>query len=227
MPKLLIIDDDLELCQLLSEYLRNEGFDISLAHRGDEGLLAAQNNKFDALVLDIMLPGINGIEVLKQLRQTTSLPVIMLTAKGDDLDRILGLELGADDYLPKPCNPRELLARIKAILRRSQSPDETPTTLCAAGLQIESSKHQISFKNQALNLTNAEYNILCLLIHAVGEVVSKELLYEKALGRKFTSYDRSVDMHVSNIRKKLSDLCEEELIKNIRGVGYMLPETLQ
>lgn len=220
--KLLLIDDDLELCTLLGEYLRNEGFDVQFSHRGDEGLSALLSGNYDAAVLDIMLPGLSGVEVLKHLRQASDIPVIMLTAKGDDLDRILGLELGADDYLPKPCNPRELLARIKAILRRSNNHTEHAERQQASGLSIESGKHQILYHTEVLTLTNAEYNILSLLINAAGNVVKKETLYDKALGRKFTAYDRSVDMHVSNIRKKLAELTAIELISNIRGVGYQL-----
>jgi DNA-binding response OmpR family regulator len=221
--KLLLIDDDLELCTLLGEYLRNEGFEVQFAHRGDEGLTELQTGPYDAAVLDIMLPGKNGVEVLKSLRQRSEMPVIMLTAKGDDLDRILGLELGADDYLPKPCNPRELLARIKAILRRGQHNTENNERIIeASGLRIETGKHQIHYQSHTLTLTNAEYNILTLLIQAAGDVVTKETLYDKALGRKFTAYDRSVDMHVSNIRKKLAEFSDVELINNIRGVGYML-----
>lgn len=225
MNKLLLVDDDLALCELLKTYLENEGFAVELAHTGPDGLQAALAQSFSAVVLDIMMPELNGIEVLKSIRQQSTVPVIMLTAKGDDLDRIIGLELGADDYLPKPCNPRELVARLKAVLRRAViTPAAALDTqdLRVNQLLLEPGKHQISYAEQTLALTNAEFEILKLLMQKAGKVVSKEILYSEALGREFTPYDRSIDMHLSNVRKKFGAHTSAEVIKNIRGIGYML-----
>lgn len=224
MDKLLLVDDDPELTALLTTYLSNEGFAVEQVHNGEEGLKQALAVDYAAIVLDIMLPGLNGIEVLKSLRQHSNTPVIMLTAKGDDLDRIIGLELGADDYLPKPCNPRELLARLKAVLRRThgQSEQDTEQDIEAGQLTALRLQYQIHYADQDLGLTKAEYNILLLLMQRANEVVAKEFLYEQALGRTITAYDRSLDMHVSNIRRKLSARTDADLLANIRGVGYKL-----
>lgn len=224
MEKLLLIDDDPELTALLNTYLSNEGFAVDQVHNGEDGLSQALAGDYAAIVLDIMLPGKNGIDVLKNLRQQSNTPVIMLTAKGDDLDRIIGLELGADDYLPKPCNPRELLARLKAVLRRTQSqPGQAVEQDIDAGpLTALRLQYQIHYAGQDLGLTKAEYNILLLLMQRADEVVEKEYLYEQALGRTITAYDRSLDMHVSNIRRKLSTHTNADLLANIRGVGYKL-----
>ncbi len=235
MDTLLLVDDDLELSAMLQTYLSNEGYTVETASDGRVGLEKALSGDYSAIVLDIMMPELNGTEVLTQLRQKATTPVIMLTAKGDDLDRIIGLELGADDYLPKPCNPRELLARIKAVLRRSanQKSDNTEQTTKAIGinnehgpLRVLETQHQILYHDNNLELTNAEFKILCVLIRHINEVVRKETLYKEALGRAFTAYDRSVDMHVSNIRKKVTALAttndDQDLIVNIRGVGYRL-----
>lgn len=225
MNRLLLVDDDLALCELLKTYLENEGFAVELAHTGRDGLQAALAQPFSAVVLDIMMPELSGIEVLKNIRQQSTVPVIMLTAKGDDLDRIIGLELGADDYLPKPCNPRELVARLKAVLRRATptpNAESEAQDLQVDQLLLEPGKHQISYAEQTLALTNAEFEILSLLMQKAGKVVSKEVLYSEALGREFTPYDRSIDMHLSNIRKKFAAHTRTEVIKNIRGIGYML-----
>lgn len=225
MNKLLLVDDDLALCELLKTYLENEDFTVELAHTGQDGLQAALAQPFNAIVLDIMLPELNGVEVLKSIRQQSAVPILMLTAKGDDLDRIIGLELGADDYLPKPCNPRELVARLKAVLRRaspSSISESSVQNLRVKLLLLEPNKHQISYDTQTLALTNAEFSILRILMQKAGTVVSKETLYSEALGREFTAYDRSIDMHLSNIRKKLATYTPAEIIKNIRGIGYML-----
>ncbi len=224
METVLLIDDDPELTALLNTYLSNEGFTVEQAHNGEQGLRQALAGDYAAIVLDIMLPGMNGIDVLKNLRQQSDTPVIMLTAKGDDLDRIIGLELGADDYLPKPCNPRELLARLKAVLRRTHSQQEPAAEQDVEAGQLTALRlqYQIHFAGQDLGLTKAEYNILLLLMQRANEVVEKELLYEQALGRTITAYDRSLDMHVSNIRRKLSAHTSADLLTNIRGVGYKL-----
>ena len=219
MNTILLIDDDQDLSQLLQEYLEAEGFHCTPAYDGAAGLKLATSQTFDLIILDIMLPEMTGIDVLKNLRQTNaSIPVLMLTAKGDDVDRILGLELGADDYVPKPCNPRELLARIKAILRRSQSVKAEQ-----GALSILSSRMEASFNGQTLKLTGAEFKTLESLHHSVGQIVSKEALCEQALGRKLSRYDRSVDVHVSNLRKKLVAAgADQDIIVNQRGTGYLL-----
>ncbi len=219
MKKILLVDDDQALSELLCEYLTEEGYVSTPALTGTQGLSLAQTQQFDLIVLDIMLPGMNGIEVLKQLRhEDVSTPILMLTAKGGDVDRILGLELGADDYVPKPCNPRELLARIKAILRRSQQ-----VVQAQGSLTIYSARMEALYKQTKLNLTGAEFKMLELLNQSLGNIINKEVLCEQALGRKLTRYDRSVDVHVSNLRKKLVDAgAGNDIIVNQRGTGYLL-----
>ncbi len=224
METLLLIDDDPELCRLLQSYLRNEGYTVDLAHNGNEGLHQALHGDYSAILLDIMLPQRNGIEVLQELRKHANTPVIMLTAKGEDLDRIIGLELGADDYLPKPCNPRELVARLRAVLRRSKLSPNSPAdpALSAGQLNVDEARYCITYRARDLGLTKAEYQILRLLILHSGDVLAKEQLYEQALGRPFEAFDRSLDMHISNIRKKLAQLTSDELLLNVRGIGYRL-----
>ena len=225
MTKLLIADDDVELCQLLAEYLSAEAFEVAYVHDGQQAIEQASTGNFDLLILDVMMPKVMGFDVLNKLRKTTHIPIIMLTARGDDIDRIVGLELGADDYLPKPCNPRELLARLRAILRRSDlaKKPEPIETIEVAGITLNSATREVYYQQQALTLTSAEFNILQLLLLNAGKVVSKESLTEKALGRKLSAYDRSVDVHVSKIRKKLQAIAgDKQLISNIRGSGYQL-----
>ena len=219
MSKLLIIDDDTELCEMLSEYLAIENFVISSVHNGTKGAEAVLAESYDAVVLDVMLPGMNGFDVLKKIREHSRVPVIMLTAKGDDIDRILGLEMGADDYLPKPFNPRELAARIKAILRRATASEETGNTECGQ-LSVKPSARKAFFADKELLLTSTEFMILLVLVENAGQVVSKEALCEQALGREIAAYDRSVDMHISHLRKKIPD--GENLIITVRGTGYQL-----
>jgi len=225
MSKLLLVDDDQELCALLGEFLATEGFEITMVHDGQAALDITQKQTFDVIVLDVMLPIYTGFEVLRKLRDYCQSPVLMLTAKGEDVDRIVGLEMGADDYLPKPCNPRELVARIRAILRRvdSNHPEQISDLIEVDNLQLQISAHTAQFSGKGLNLTGAEFTVLELLMRSAGQVISKETLTEKALGRKLTPYDRSIDVHVSNLRKKLSgEGAAKELIINIRGAGYML-----
>jgi DNA-binding response OmpR family regulator len=219
MNKILLVDDDQALSELLCEYLSEEGYHCTPAFTGPDGLKQAQSQRYDLIVLDIMLPGMNGTEVLKQLRMSeNSTPILMLTAKGDDLDRIIGLELGADDYVPKPCNPRELLARIKAILRRSQ-----PSEPSLGILRVNSARLEVHYADVLLTLTGAEFKMLELLNQQVGNIVTKESLCEGALGRKLTRYDRSVDVHVSNLRKKLVEAgANSDILVNLRGTGYQL-----
>ena len=217
---ILIADDDIELCDLLREYLGQEGFGVRLAHDGEQALLESRRPGLDAMVLDIMMPRMNGIDVLRQMRKESELPVIMLTARGDDLDRIIGLELGADDYLAKPANPRELLARIRAILRRSSS-QSTVATLEIGDLVLNQSGRELQKDGQVVDLTSTEFSIIRLLLQHSGDVVEKKDLYLAALGREPVAYDRSIDMHVSNLRRKLGPAGDgSERIDTIRGIGY-------
>ena len=195
---------------------------VVCVHDGETAVKRALNQNFDAIVLDVMLPKLNGFEVLKAIREHLDTPVLMLTARGDDIDRIVGLEIGADDYLPKPCNPRELVARLRAILRRTQKTPTHRPLIEHQGIIVDCSKRTVSLDGQQLELTNAEFNILEMLMKSPGQAFSKEELTEYALGRKFTAYDRSIDVHISNLRTKLGDTHEgEPLIKTVRGFGYM------
>lgn len=226
MNKLLLIDDDKELSQLLSEYLTTEGFEVAVAHDGEVGIQLATQEQYSAIVLDVMLPIYNGFEVLKVLRKTHQTPVLMLTAKGDTVDRVIGLEIGADDYLPKPCDPRELVARIRAILRRSHTNDPAPTKLekiTSGPLALHLGSRHVTWSNNEIILTGTEFSVLEILVRQAGQVISKDDMTEQALNRKLTPYDRSIDVHVSNIRKKLTAAgANKELIINVRGAGYML-----
>lgn len=220
---ILLIDDDRELGKMLSDFLSGDRLDVTTRHTGESGLEEFVKGKFDLLILDIMMPGISGLDVLKKVRQTSAIPVIMLTARGDDIDRIIGLEFGADDYLPKPFNPRELLARIKAILRRSQPQEKATQRLSLGDIRLDARTHQASVSDTKLQLTGTEYEILRCLLETPGEVVSKEQLSERALGRRLLPYDRSVDTHISNLRGKLEQAGNKnETIQNQRGVGYLL-----
>ena len=220
-----MIDDDTGLCELLSEYLTVQGFEIQSVHDGEQGLKLAQANDYALILLDVMLPTLDGFEVLKQLRQTKLTPVIMLTAKGEDFDRIFGLELGADDYIPKPFNHRELLARVKAITRRIEHINSlnaaTTSKLLVNGITVNLAAREASIDSSTLTLTGTEYEILTLLCKNAGEVVSKEQISEEVLGRRLASFDRSIDMHVSNIRKKIAEHIPGERIKTMRGTGYV------
>lgn len=227
-PNILLVDDDLHLSQLLGEYLSGEGFRVHAAADGEQALQTVREGAaFDVMVLDIMMPKISGLEVLKQIRQFSQLPVIMLTGRGDDIDRILGLEMGADDYLAKPCNPRELSARIRAVLRRTrQAAGDIPaSTKIFGGLHLDPGALTASFAGHSLVLTGAEFRVLQLLVERAGHVLSKEFLTEQVLQRKLTRYDRSIDVHVSRIRQKLAQVQtgDEQLhIKAVRGMGYQL-----
>ncbi len=217
---ILIADDDTELCDLLKEYLCQEGFEVRLAHDGEQALSEARRPGLDAMVLDIMMPRLNGIDVLRRLRKESDLPVIMLTARGDDLDRIIGLELGADDYLAKPANPRELLARIRAVLRRANM-HSTVAVLEIDDLVLNQRGREVSRAGELIELTSTEFSILQLLLQRCGEVVEKRDLYLAALGREPVSYDRSIDMHLSNLRRKLGPTAKgNDRIETIRGIGY-------
>jgi two-component system response regulator CpxR len=217
---ILIADDDRELCELLREYLGQEGFQVRLAFDGEQALAESRRPGLDAMVLDIMMPRMNGIDVLRKLRKESELPVIMLTARGDDLDRIIGLELGADDYLAKPANPRELLARVRAVLRRSTG-HSTVAALVVDDLELNQAGRELRLDGQLKEVTSTEFSILQLLLQHSGEVVEKKDLYLAALGREPVAYDRSIDMHVSNLRRKLGPAKDgSERIETIRGIGY-------
>jgi DNA-binding response OmpR family regulator len=224
---LLLVDDDVELTEMLGEYLENEGYSIAFADSGEAALARFDaGESFDLCVFDIMMPGISGLELLQQIRPKVSTPVIMLTGRGDDIDRILGLEMGADDYMPKPANPRELLARIKAVLRRS-APIEAlkqAEEFSIAGILLNTQTRIATAKDQSLALTSAEFNVLHLLMEKAGTVVTKEWLTEQVLHRKLTAYDRSIDVHVSRVRAKLDQVEAglADLIKTVRGEGYQL-----
>ncbi len=208
---------------MLTEFLAPDNLEVSAVHSGEDGLDALKETDFDLVILDIMLPGINGTEVLKQLRQGSDIPVVMLTARGDDVDRILGLEFGADDYLPKPFNPRELTARIKAILRRARQAPERDEPASVGELEIDLGTRRVSANGELIRLTGAEFELLKCLLETPSEVVSKDDLSQRALGRKNLPYDRSIDTHISNLRRKLSAAgVDNPQIMSRRGMGYYL-----
>jgi len=215
--KLLIIDDDAELCALLQEFLQREGFMVDCAHEGNSALAQALEGSYDLVVLDVMLPGLDGFEILKRLRVSSRVPVIMLTARGEDVDRIVGLELGADDYLGKPFNPRELVARVKAILRRTE-PKVNRGRVEVNGVVLDPGSREVVCDGKPIEVTTLEFDILEQLMRNAGHVVSRDGLMESLYNRKATPFDRSIDMHVSHLRRKLEG--GKPVIKTIRGVGY-------
>ncbi|WP_428034240.1 response regulator [Amphritea sp.] len=225
--RLLLVDDDQELCELMGQYLESEGFDVNFAYSVEQALpLLQQAGSYDLLIFDIMMPGQSGLELLQQVRPRIKTPVIMLTGRGEDIDRIIGLEMGADDYLGKPCNPRELVARIRAVLRRSGQQavvEESSDKLSIHGIELDSGKRLVQVSGAELELTSAEFNVLAELMRSAGSIVSKDDLTEKVLHRKLTAYDRAIDVHVSRVRQKLAAVMpDSELIKTVRGAGYML-----
>lgn len=226
MARILLIDDDVELVGMLTEYLRQEGIDVVACHDGESGRLEAVTGKYDLVVLDVMLPGMKGIEVLNRIRLESQIPVLMLTAKGDDVDRIIGLESGADDYVPKPCTPRELVARIRAILRRFESantPRLTDDSVVEGPLTLWPKQRKAEWQGRSLDLTSTEFNLLEVLAINAGLTVSKKELSEKGLGRPLARFDRSIDVHVSSIRQKLGNLPDgSSCILTVRGKGYLL-----
>ncbi len=225
MDRILIVDDDVELCELVSEYLGGEGFKVDAVHNGEQGLQRALSGEYVLIVLDIMLPTMNGLEVLRKLRAQSRVPVIILTARGDDVDRIVGLEIGADDYLPKPFNPRELLARARAILRRAHAEPQQPGApmekVAIGDVELDPASRVVRRGGQPVDLTSVEFALLEALMRAAGQVVTREQLAQTVLGRRFMPYDRSIDVHVSKIRRKLGDHGDSDRIKTIRGVGYV------
>src|SRR5229473_3956038 len=223
MDRILVIDDDVELCSLVGEYLGAEGFTVESVHDGENGLQRATGGGYVLAVLDVMLPGINGFEVLRRIRATSRLPVLLLTARGEDVDRIVGLEIGADDYLPKPFNPRELVARIRAILRRTRGKGETPVpeVIRVGDVELDPATRSVQHRGKPVDLTSVEFGLLQVLLREAGRVVTREALVDEVLGRRFSPFDRSIDMHVSKVRKKLGDSGSEDYIKTVRGAGYI------
>lgn len=227
MAKLLLVDDDQELSAMLREYLEQEGFAVTLVHDGENGSREALSGRHDLAVLDVMMPLMSGVEVLGRIRAQSDMPVIMLTAKGDDVDRIVGLEMGADDYVPKPCTPRELAARIRAVLRRFQARDEGDDSLSqpilAGPLKLFPQLRTAEWKTLPLELTSTEFNLLALLARHAGKAVSKGELSEQGLGRPLSRFDRSIDVHMSRIRHKLGQRADgQNWIQTIRNQGYQL-----
>ncbi|MBP6654975.1 MAG: response regulator transcription factor [Propionivibrio sp.] len=224
----LLVDDDVELVELLRAYLVSDGFRVSVAHDGESGVRSALVELPDIAVIDVMMPGYSGIEVLRRIRARSSLPVLMLTARGDSESRILGLELGADDYVAKPCTPRELSARLRAILRRSVpkltgDKSAEADSIRIGELALLPAQRRITWSEQTLALTNAEFNLLEVLIQKAGQVVSKDLLSEQGLGRPHERYDRSIDVHVSSIRRKLPPMPDgRPRIQAVFRRGYQL-----
>jgi len=222
MTSVLLVDDDTELSKLLEEYLQSEQLTLDSAHDGPSGLEKALNSHPSVVVLDVMLPGMSGLDVLKQLRQKSSVPVLMLTARGSELDRILGLELGADDYLPKPFNPRELVARLRAILRRTSGNNVAGHPIHLADLELHPESRSVTCGGKPVSLTGAEFDLLHAFLRNPGKIISREDLTQAALGRPMSPMDRSIDVHVSNLRRKLGSYDgDQERIKAIRGSGYV------
>ena len=221
---LLLADDDTILSDLLSKYLRREGLDVTQVFDGRAAVEQALSAPYDLIVLDLMLPQLDGFEVLRTLRAQRQTPVVMLTARGEDIDRILGLEMGADDYVPKPFNPRELLARIRAVLRRTSGPSgpPRPETTTVGDLELSSGDRSVRVGGEPVSLTSTEFTVLEVLLRRPGQVIRKEELSQQALSRKLGPYDRSLDMHISNLRKKLGTLPNGDVrIKTVRGIGYL------
>jgi DNA-binding response OmpR family regulator len=226
-PRLLVVDDDRDFCRLVTNYLEPEGFTVSVVHTGGAGVRTAVEGNHELIVLDVMLPDKKGFDVLKEIRTHVRTPVLMLTAKGDEFDRVLGLELGADDYLPKPFSPRELIARISAILRRSgwQSESNTasrPPVMHSGDIHLDLAARTVLKAGEPVGLTSAEFDLLRAFFEAPGQVLTREGLVEKVLGRKFSPFDRSVDLHISNLRRKLGPQNDgTERIRSVRGIGYL------
>jgi DNA-binding response OmpR family regulator len=220
VARVLLADDDVELSGMLTEYLEREGFSVTAVHDGESAARLAAGGEFEIAVLDVMMPGIDGVEALRRIRRASRVPVIMLTARGDDVDRIVGLELGADDYVTKPCTPRELAARLRAILRRVQPQPDSSAALTAGGLTLWPQKRRVEWRGQPVELTSTEFNVLEVLMRNAGRVVGKRDISEQALGRPLARFDRSIDVHLSSIRQKLGE--GAALIHTVRGVGYQL-----
>jgi DNA-binding response OmpR family regulator len=229
MPRVLIIDDDQKLCRLIRDYLEPLDYSVDMAHTGVSGLEKLNNHEFDAIILDVMLPELNGLEVLKKIRHTSEIPILMLTGRGEEADRIVGLELGADDYLPKTFSIRELLARLRAITRRStQQRSDGPNTVAqeinVLNLSINTQAHIVSIDKQPLTLTPVEYDLLLSLASNLGRVRTRDQLLDEVAGRDYEVFDRSIDVHISALRRKLADDPKDpRFIKTVRSVGYIMP----
>ncbi|MBL8506315.1 MAG: response regulator transcription factor [Methylobacillus glycogenes] len=224
MTKVLLIDDDVELVKLIREYLLQENFEVETAHDGETGVVYAESLAPDLVVLDVMMPKLNGIEVLRRIRAGSNVPILMLTAKGDDEHRIVGLELGADDYVPKPCTPRELVARIRAILRRMAPASQDQQAQISVGeLTIWPERRLVEWAGEPVNLTSTEFNLLEVLVRQAGRVVSKSDLSTLALGRPLSRFDRTIDVHLSSIRQKLGTMADgRQCIQTVYRMGYQL-----
>jgi two-component system response regulator CpxR len=227
--RILVIDDDVELCELLADYLGQEGFVVEAANDAASGLESALSGKFSLVVLDVMLPGMSGFEVLRRVRERSRVPVLMLTARGEEVDRIVGLEMGADDYLPKPFNPRELVARIRAVQRRASNPAETAEpagaverVLSVGDVELDPGTRLVRRDGESVELTSVEFSLLEILLQRAGQVVPRDELAQTVLGRELSAYDRSIDVHMSSLRRKLGHRVGElERIRTVRGVGYL------
>ncbi len=226
MERILLADDDTGLCELLTEFLESEGFKVESIHDGAKAAKKALAERFSLVILDVMLPGLSGMEVLKEIRRRSQVPVLMLTARGDDIDRIVGLELGADDYLPKPFNPRELVARIRAVLRRGRmegSSDSRASIYRVGDMIIDTAARHVSSGGSRIDLTTVEFDLLETLAQSAGTALSREILVRSVLKRPFSPFDRSLDVHVSNLRRKIGNYSDgSERIKTVRGIGYIL-----
>jgi len=223
MARLLLIDDDVDLCELVAEYLAGEGYETVSVHDGARGAERAIETGVDLVILDVMLPSMGGFDVLRRIREQSAVPVVMLTARGDEVDRIVGLELGADDYLPKPFNPRELAARIRAVLRRMDgaAPSAADATVTVEDLTLEPASREVRVGQSPIDLTGVEFTLLEVLAKAAGTVVTRDDLSRQALGRRASAFDRSLDVHISNLRRKLGPFpAGGERIKTVRGLGY-------
>jgi len=224
VQKILVIDDDVELCELVAEYLEPDGYQVEAINDGNAGVNRALSGEHALVVLDYMLPGLNGFEVLRQVRAASLVPIVMLTARGDDMNRIVGLQLGADDYLPKPFNPLELVARINAVLRRAQPQGDKskPEVIVNGDLEMDNRTRTVRRNSQAIELTVVEYSLLERFLLAPGRVLTREDLVKDVLHRELSPFDRSIDTHVSNLRKKIGhEVNGLERIKTIRGIGYI------
>ena len=224
MRRILIIDDDDRIRALLAEYLGGRGFAVETAADGIQGLERLRAGGLDLAVVDVMMPGLDGFDVVRSIRPSSAVPIIMLTARGDDFDRIVGLELGADDYLAKPFNPRELVARIEAVLRRSGSAPAAGQILRAGPIAVDPDRRTVTLRDEPVELTTTEFEILRTLVANAGRVIPRERLMELARGEDYAAFDRSVDVHVSHIRRKLGDDARKPVfVKTVRGVGYTVP----
>ena len=222
--KILLADDDEELCDLLRDFLVRDGFDVDVSHDGEQALQRARGGSYAALILDVMLPENSGLDLLRELRRDHNLPVLMLTALGEDMDRIAGLELGADDYVPKPCNPREIAARLRAILRRTRGDSDAPklADVSIGPVSLRATSRSATLRGEPLALTGTEFNILAVLLREAGSVVSKETLSQDVLGRPLGPFDRSIDVHISKLRRKLGPAADgESMIGTVHRGGYV------